>query len=138
MRTSTAVQLSGPPEVAKNDFALADPGDDRLGPDDLSGVPVKAISIDVPLSEHDWMDRYAAYLNELAEQEAKAMGGKKPKGGRTTRKSLAETAVRAWSKTKRAEMRVITDELGDFPAADDEAAVTRFVKRAIALSKKQS
>lgn len=140
MRSSTAVQLSEPMDIAKNEFALADPGGDRNGVDEPVG-PVKAISVDVPVADHLWLDNYAAYLNELKRLEIEALGPgvKKPKGTRQTRKSLSEEWLRAAVKTKKAEMRKrITDHIGeDFPAADDEAAVRRFVKKALALGPKK-
>lgn len=138
MRTGTAFQLSEPMDVAKTEFALADPADDRNGAEEPVG-PVKAISVDVPIADHVWLDNYAAYLNELKRLEVEALGpgAKKPKGTRQTRKSLCEEWLRAAVKAKKAELRAsITGELGDFPAADDDAAVKRYVKRAIALAKK--
>lgn len=136
MRSSTAVQLSEPLEVAKTEFALADPADDRHGTDEPIG-PVKPISVDVPLTDHTWLDNYAAYLNELKRLELEALGPgvKKPKGSRQTRKSLCEEWLRAAVKAKKAELKAITLELGDFPSADDEVAVRRYVAKALKLSK---
>jgi hypothetical protein len=140
MRNSTAVQLSERLGVGTLGTALADPGmeEDDEKPTSPGVVRVKAFSIELPVDEIDWADRYAEYRNALGEAEAEEAddGSKLPK--RWSRKSLLESQLLARLRRTRKLLDPIVAELGPLPEASDKLAMKRYAKRALALVKKQS
>lgn len=123
----------------KGTALAADPNDDRHRSTDLSGVPVTTISVDIPVDDHEWLKKYATYLNELVKAEFELKGGKPGKGEAAhSRKSVVQEGVLAFVAAKRAQIRTVTEKLGELPDAADKLAMKRYAKKAVALSKKQS
>jgi hypothetical protein len=135
MRTSTAVQLSDPPEVARTAFTVADPALDEddvppLGPDAL----VKTISIDVPVDDLEWFEQYAEYRNALV--AVRAAEARVKAARQNSRKSIIEKGVRKIAAVQRAKMAGHIKALGPLPAADDKKAMEKYASQVLARLKK--
>lgn len=117
-------------------LALADPGDDRLKKRDLSGVALTPISVSIPVTDHEWLSRFAKYLNEVVKAEYKLKGGKPPKGeADQSRAGLAQEGLLAFVEQKRAELQPIIEKLGELPdpKGKDKLAMKRYAAKAVEL-----
>lgn len=137
MRTSTAVQLSEPPDVARNGFTVADPALDDddlppLGPE----VRVKTISIDVPVDDLEWFECYAEYRNALV--AVRAAKDKTKAHRQHSRKAMVERAVRKIAAVQQAKMQGHIKALGPLPAADETKAMVEYAEAVLARIKKHS
>lgn len=116
-------------------MTVADPGHESdelppLGPE----VKVKTVSIDVPVDDLDWLERYAEYRNALAAVEAAETKTKAHR--QNSRKSLTEGLLRQKVAEKRAKMAVVIGALGPLPAADDREAMEKYARRWLSRMKK--
>lgn len=120
-------------------LTLADPGDNRLKKRDLSGVAVTPISVSIPVEDHDWLNRFAKYLNELVKAEYRLKGGKPPKGeADQSRAGLAQEGLLAYVEAKRAEMQAIIEQLGELPDPKDKLALKRYATKAVELEQRRT
>lgn len=115
----------------------ADPGNNRhKKPGDLGPGPFTTISVAVTTRDHDWLDRYAKYLNALVWAEYEAAGGEPGKGEAAhSRKSVAADGLQSFVENLRDQVKQITEKLGELPPADDREAVKKYAKKAFDLSK---
>jgi hypothetical protein len=115
-RNSTAVQLSGTPPRERFPDDVSDPTDNESG-----GVAqVDAATIHPTVADLDWAERLAAYRNAIAD----AKGIKLER--RWSRKSVIESWVKSQANATRSAMKLMLDELGDLPPADDKKAMRKY------------
>jgi hypothetical protein len=96
---------------------------DPLEPEEVEET--ERLSIDLPASELEWLQRYANYRTALNEAQ-----GKKRK--KWTRKSAAEAYVAAQIRQMKASMAKVFEELGELPS--DEKAMLAYAKRVVAAT----
>jgi hypothetical protein len=139
MNIATAVQFSAAPGDAMNRLALADPGGRRLKKRDMTGVSVIPISVAIPVEHHEWLYRFARYLNEVERVYHAQHGGPPPKGGAdNSRASLAQEGLISFVETLRLEMEPIISTLGDIPDPTDKRALKIYAERALGLEQQRA
>jgi hypothetical protein len=136
MDTQTTVQLAEARDVARTRFSVADPALDDddlppLGPE----VRVRTISIDVPVDDLEWFERYAEYRNALV--AVRAAKDKTKAHRQHSRKAMVERAVRKVSMQQQAKMQGHIKALGPLPASDDKEAMEEYAEKVLARLKKQ-
>lgn len=97
---------------------------------DLGEEPVKVTSLAVRLKDLDFLERYAAYRNELGKQR------KTPANPKWSKKSMAEQLLAVKCDEKRGQLKDLFDAIGEFPPAGDEKAMTAYVKRMLSWEEK--
>lgn len=116
-------------------LTVADPGRDSdelppLGPE----VKVKTVSIDVPVEDLEWLERYAEYRNAIAAVEAAETKTKAHR--QNSRKSITEMLLRTEIARRRVKMSVVIGALGPLPEATDREAMEKYARRWLARQKK--
>ena len=87
------------------------------------------LSLDLPLSELEFLKRFASYRNALNEAQTKAMK-------KWTRKSTAEAFIAAQIRQVKASMKQVFEDLGELP--EDERAMLDYAKKVLAAADKSS
>ncbi len=87
-------------------------------------------SLAVRVVDIEFLERYAAYRNELAAAQKKQIKQ------RWSKKSLAESFLAAQCDGARQQLRDMFAAVGEFPDAADEKAMAAYVARVIAWDKK--
>lgn len=115
---------------------MADPAFDEddvppLGPE----VLVKTISVDLPVDDLEWFERYAEYRNALV--AVRAAQAKIKAHRQNSRKSIIEKGVRKIAAVQRAKMAGHIKALGELPPADDKKRMEKYATDVLARLKKQ-
>jgi hypothetical protein len=122
---ATDVQRKRAPPAGKPWLSVAGPKDD-------TELVVDRLSLDVGVSDLDFLDRYAAYRNASA-----AAGGKKLKR-KWSRKSMGEELLALKCAELKHEMQAMFEACGELPPSEDKAAMERYVKRVASWDETQS
>jgi hypothetical protein len=102
-----------------------------VGPPEISAEEeTERITVEVSVADADFISRYAALRNALAEAEDRRLRKK------WTRKMMAESMLAAQCDAARQQMQDMFKALGDLPDAEDKAACLTYAKKALAWAKK--
>lgn len=135
MRNANAAQGSAPDTPVQLDrlrFA-GTPWTTVGSPTDIDATELsERLSLDITLSEIDFLERFSAYRNALAELQGKKLKRK------WSRKSMAESFVSAQVDSMRHQMGAMIDACGPLPDAKDAKALKKYVEAVLAWTAKQS
>ena len=101
------------------------------GPLDVLDIDLKRISLDLSEADFEWLERLASFRNSLALAEKRRITP-------WSRKSLCESFVAVQANAQREMLREMIAALGDLPAADDSEALSAYVAKVLAWSKKHN
>jgi hypothetical protein len=97
---------------------------------DMTGQAVDRLSLDIPLEDALFLERYAEYRNAVAVERKLRLRKK------ASRKSVAEEFLITQVRVMREEFAEIFKELGEFPSADDPEAMARYARKVVAWDKR--
>jgi hypothetical protein len=115
----TAVQWPARREPARVLITVGNPRDTQVG------QAVERLSLDIAKGDYEFLKRYAAYLNLLADARGVVLRRK------WTRKALAEDYLADACDDIRKQMADQLAELGPIPDGEDEAALAAYVAKVV-------
>lgn len=154
MPDGTDVQRFGASALGMRTSPMPDEDDELLTAEalDPSNAVTMRLSLDMPVDDLDFLDKFAAYSNALDALHAKARGGQGPRGKTKrrlwARKGLAQRLLSLRIARLRLQMQFVMSQLGPIPPPpnkDDDpkkqkaamARLTEYAEQALALINKR-